>query len=43
MGHQHYKTANIKWGGKRTMGHSGKILANEADNMIAKMVSLGFD
>ena len=33
IGHQRYKTANVKWGGKRTMGHSGKILANEADNI----------
>ena len=40
IGHQRYKTANIKCGGKRTMGHSGKILANEADNMIAKTVFL---
>ena len=40
IGHQRNKTANIKWGGKRTKGHSGKILANEADNMIAKMVFL---
>ena len=38
IGHQRYKTANIKWGGKRTMGHSGKILANEADSMIAKVL-----
>ena len=40
IGHQRYKAANIKWGGKKTMGHSGKILGNEAGNVITKIVFL---